>query len=363
MRILHICQRDDPDTGGSLRVAEALVREQRRAGVEVWLLFLYGGPAEVARSLEPQVVCLGLHSSRQVPIGVPRLCMAIRRIRPDIIHTHDGITWPRLAYMHFRIPVVMHSHLPFSSTGGPVAQMLIKKTTDILIGISLHTIDIWVEAGFPPSKTHYVPNGVDFSRFDVVDPETKREIRRQRGIPEDKRVLLWVGRLHRSMKGSDRVERVAAALPDDTVLVVVGNGPEFQGMSDRCRQQLESGRLIMAGSTSHPEQFYQAADAFLFTSYHEPFGLVILEAIASGLPIVAFPVTRGGGAVELLKDFHAASLDDGMGPDDIHRQLEGLFSQYGFVQENREHAHRKYAWPDVSSRVVEIYELALNQNL
>ena len=51
MRIIHICQRDDPDTGGSLRVAEALIKEQLKEGHEAWILFLYGPPSIIAEKV------------------------------------------------------------------------------------------------------------------------------------------------------------------------------------------------------------------------------------------------------------------------------------------------------------------------
>jgi glycosyltransferase involved in cell wall biosynthesis len=366
MRVLQICQRDDPDTGGSLRVAEALVHEQRSAGLEVWLLFLYGPPASIAARFSPWVCCLELESSQQVLTGFSALRRAIKRIRPDIIHCHDGILWPRLVLMQFRIPVFMHSHLPAEKPGSLKQKLgwaLIKGTTDGLFGISLHTIETWVRAGYPPSRIHYVPNGVDPERFRRVSREARLLLREQHGLPEEKKILLWAGRLHRSMKGSDRAERVAGLLPPDMVLVVVGNGPEYDGMLRRCRSLIEAGRMIMVGSTSTPEDYYQAADAFLFTSYHEPFGLVILEAAACGLPIVAFPVTGGGGGTDLLKEFGAAVLDDA-DDDSMIRQIIGdAVVRSGAEGDGLEQAVTGYSWRFVSERIVDVYKLALGRHL
>lgn len=366
MRILHICQRDDPDTGGSLRVAEALVREQRLDGLDVWLLFLYGPPSHIAKQLAPQTVCLGLKSSKQAFFGIPALRRAIKRINPDIIHSHDGIMWPRLAFMLLRIPVVMHSHLPVEiseAMKSKVGWMLIKKTTDLLIGISLHTVDTWVKAGFPPSRIHYVPNGVDFERFNMVDEERKIAMCQELGLPVGKHLLLWMGRLHRTMKGSDRVERVARLLPDDMVLVVVGNGPEYRGMVERCSEQIAAGKLVMAGTTSTPQKYYQAADFFLFTSYHEPFGLVILEAVACCLPIIAFPVTNGGGAVELLEEFAETRIADSDSDAAIRTALETQERKTPHARAKRKDALALYAWGPLSKRCVDVYSLALTKKL
>ncbi len=364
MKILHICQRDDPATGGALRVAEALIHEQRSAGLEVWLLFLYGPMDLIAARFAPQVHCLELQSSRQALKGIVALRKVIKKVRPDIIHCHDGIMWPRLVLIQFRIPVVMHSHLPAQKPDSIkrwLGWALVKKTTDSLIGISRHTINTWIKAGYPESRIHYVPNGVDFDRFASVDEYTKIAIRKQLRLPAGKRILLWVGRLHRSMKGADRLEQMAWLLPEDTVLVVVGNGPEFSGMVGRCQNLIHAGRLVMAGATSTPEEYYKAADAFLFTSYHEPFGLVILEAVASGLPILAFPLTQGGGAALLLEEFDALRIDDAVTAEEAASSLDALFRRSGDGAALREKARRKYSWPELSGRLTEVYRTILNQ--
>jgi glycosyltransferase involved in cell wall biosynthesis len=366
VRVLHICQRDDPDTGGSLRVAEALVREQRRAGIDAWLLFLYGELAEVSASLAPHTVTLGLSSSRQAYKGVFKLRKAVWSMAPDIIHSHDGIIWPRLAFLLCATPLVMHTHLPMAKVSGLKDQMgrvLVKATTRNLVGISLHTIETWVRNKYTPSRIHYIPNGVDFSRFSIPDEPSKWALRERLGLPLDKRILLWVGRIHREMKGSDRVERVAKLLPDDMVLVVVGNGPDFAAMRENCAEQVANGNVVLVGSANNPEFYYQAADEFLFTSYHEPFGLVILEAVASGLPILSFEVTLGGGAAKLLQEVGATMVDDSFTDESIKAHLEHAPPLYESAIESRARALERYNWGRVSGEVVDVYKLVLRKRI
>lgn len=364
MRVLHICQRDDPDTGGSLRVAEALVREQRKRGVDAWLLFLYGEPSAVSKALARNTIALGLKSSREAYFGVWNLIKMIRTISPDIIHSHDGIIWPRLAFLVSGIPVVMHTHLPSGQTSrlkDEVGRVLVKASTRLLIGISLPTIESWVNEKFPPSRIHYIPNGVDFSRFPILSAAEKCSLRRRLHLPENRRVLLWVGRIHREMKGADRVEQVIGKLPEDMALVVVGNGPDFNGMEEYCASWIENGRMFMIGSTTKPELYYQAADMFLFTSYYEPFGLVLLEAVASGLPIVAYPVTRGGGAVKLLEEFDATMLADSDLTSDVQAKVNRAFDRKQLSLDLQKQIKLKYSWERVSARVVDAYNIVLNK--
>ncbi len=360
MRILHICQRDDPDTGGSLRVAEALVREQRREGIDAWLLFLYGSAGEISNEFGTGTCCLGLDSSKEAFMGILKLRLRIWRIKPDVIHFHDGIIWPRISMILCRTPAVMHTHLPVSPARRSLGHLLVKQTTKLFLGISLHTIDSWLASKIRPSRMQYTPNGVDFDRFYVPDPEEKMEVRVRLGLPQDKKILLWVGRLHREMKGSDRVERITQMLPDDYVLVVVGNGPEYEGMLSRRQSLINAEKLIMVGSVGVPELYYRASDRFLFTSYHEPFGLVILEAVASGLPVIAFPVTQGGGAVDLLQAFDATELPEDINSETLGRILNDEGSSRDELLSKRALAIKSYSWSALNQRVVDAYHIASN---
>lgn len=355
MKVLHICQRDDPDTGGALRVGEALVREQRAAGVDAWILFLYGAPDSLAKAFEPYSVCLGLDSSRQAIKGIRALKKAIQKIGPDIIHSHDGILWPRLAYLRCGIPIVTHAHAPpgeMASFKDQLGWPLTKKTTNCLIGISRHTINSWLEAGFSEEiNIHLIPNGVDFDRFFPTSTDEKTRLRRAHGLPETGRIILWIGRLHNGTKGTDRVEQVAAVLPEGTTLVVVGQGPDYEGMCERCSAQIKAGQLVMAGSSTRPEDYCRLADLFLFTSYQDAFGLVILEAVASELPILAFPVTKGGGAVELLNEFDAIEMGDPIFPETLLAAIRRSACRSSL----RPEAMRSYAWPALSNQVVQVY--------
>jgi glycosyltransferase involved in cell wall biosynthesis len=357
MRILHILQRDDPKTGGALRVAQALAREQRLAGHDVWHLFLYGQAGKISQEFAPHVLWLGLVSSRQAWRGVLMLWRAVRELHPDVIHCHDGIIWPRIAFLCRKAPLVMHGHLPpleGKCIKGFLGWPFLKYTTDLLIGISNYTCNAWSARGLSPEKIRQIPNGVDLGRFRPIGSFQKRALREKLGIPAKKHILLWVGRLDRATKGTDRVERLAGALSTDTVLVVVGDGPERSGMLIRCSDLVESGRMYMPGSSPCPEIWYQAADAFLFTSYYEQFGLVILEALASGLPVLGFPVT-GGGAPELLEEFNAVQVSESASMTDIANSLEVLFSRCESTRNLPRETFHKYTWQSASMQIMKAY--------
>lgn len=367
MKILHICQRDDPSSGGALRVAEALMKEQLVTGIDVWLVFLYGKPGQISSENFSRVICLELDSSHQAIKGFFLLFRLIKQISPDIIHSHDGIYWPRLVliFMLRRIAVITHAHSEINhikSIKDWIGWLLIKKTTSHVIGVSLHTIGTWIRAGFPQAEILHIPNGVDCDRFFIVEKAVKSELRKQLGLPKEKKILLWVGRLHQSMKGLDRVERIARLLPENAVLVVVGDGPDGKLLAQRNAELIDSEMMFMVGATSYPEKYYMTADAFLFSSYYEPFGLVILEAAACGLPVIAFPLRLGGGAVELISEFGAQMIDDGDSNKHIQELLLSWLMRNQISCSVSQHVLAAYSWKSISYKITTLYDSMISKS-
>ena len=119
-------------------------------------------------------------------------------------------------------------------------------------------------------------------------------------------------------KGLDRLTATARSLPAGIRLVIVGDGPARAWLVT----QLETldDRPLLMGNIKDPAEIFGIADAFLFTSNVEPFGLVLLEAAASGLPIYAF-VCEGGGR-ELLRDLGATVVMDSSVSDSALRSWQ-----------------------------------------
>jgi len=162
-----------------------------------------------------------------------------------------------------------------------------------LIAVSRRTLGEWRDSyqAAPPMQA-VIPNGVDCTRFKPGDGSERQALGDELSIPESGRILLLVGALVR--KG---VETALGALPllhPQTYLVAVGAGPrsrvttlaERLGIRDRVRVVLPAPDI---------ERYFRAADVFLFPTRYEPFGMVIAEAWAAGLPVVA---AETAGALE-----------------------------------------------------------------
>jgi glycosyltransferase involved in cell wall biosynthesis len=143
-------------------------------------------------------------------------------------------------------------------------------------------------------RIRVVPNGVDPAEF-RPDPAARAHVRGELGVGAAP-VAAFVGG-DWSRKGlTIALEGVAKAPPWH--LMVVGDG-DAEGYAARARALGAGGRVHFVGRQLRPARFLAAADAFVFPSGYEPFGLVVLEAGATGLPLV---VTRTHGTAELVRD-------------------------------------------------------------
>lgn len=157
--------------------------------------------------------------------------------------------------------------------------------------------------GTSPSKIAVVPNDVNTRFFHPVDEANKTAVRRRLGIPLDKRVFLIVHRLSPIRRTHLYFSVILTMLrsQENALLVVVGDGPDRAQLEAMAHESGSGSRVRFAGSQprSSVRSYYQAADVFLNPSYVEGFPRVIVEAMASALPVLA---TSAGGTVDLFPE-------------------------------------------------------------
>ena len=196
--------------------------------------------------------------------------------------------------------------------------------------------------------------GVDHRRF---APGFRSEALRSRAGAGDAPVLLYVGRLAREKNLDYLVTAVHELEGRGTAfrLVIAGEGP--------MRQELAA-RLPRAHFTGHLRQdllaaWYASADLFLFPSANETFGNVVLEAFASGLPVVG--VSRGG-VQELVRPGRNGFLAPADAPAVFAEITRALLERPALLARLSEHARAtaaRYRWPDVSRRLLACYQHVL----
>lgn len=263
-----------------------------------------GHEAEVISLIEPQayldrfaaagvpVTSLGLRRHQKDLLSILKAATAfrthVRRQGPDLVHAnmvHANI-FSRLALAGSGIPLICTVHSTFE---GGVARDLAYRLTNwastLNTTVSAAATARATETGTLPSTTLTVPNGVRSERFSPA--ELRKEPRPFRWIT--------VGRLEPA-KDIHTLLRALAQI-NDAELRIVGDGSERRHLEQYAVELGVSGRAFFLGARDDVPQLLQAGDGFVMSSRWEGFGLALVEAMLSGLPVVA---TDSGGPSEIV---------------------------------------------------------------
>ena len=217
-------------------------------------------------------------------------------------------------------------------------------------------------------RIHVVPPGVDVTHFHPLDrARAKREI----GLTGGQRMLLFVGRIER-LKGIDTLLEAVAlirdkspALAEDLVLAVIGGDPDSTADDNAemarlkaLREALGLHRLVTflgAKDQDRLRYYYNAAEALVMPSDYESFGMVALEALACGTPVIASEV---GGLAYLIQDgrtgFHVPVRD----PEALADRIISLLQRPDLrraMSRNASRSAQDYAWPVIADRLLAIF--------
>src|SRR5438270_13969950 len=244
-----------------------------------------------------------------------RLAGLIRRERPQILHTHTAKagTVGRLAALlagEARPPIVVHTfhgHVlrgyfgPLRSRFFRVLERWLAAQTTVLIAVSPQVRDDLVALGVAPrEKFAVVRLGIELDER-VGDGDRREETRRYLGIPADRFVVGWVGRMT-AVKRTDDVLEGFKRLSDNGVaatLCLVGDGPDRPQLERRAQELGIIRDTVFVGYQEDVAPFYAAFDTLVLPSGNEGTPVSVLEALAAGTPVVA---TRVGGVPDVVRD-------------------------------------------------------------
>ncbi|PHV63377.1 glycosyltransferase [Cyanobacterium aponinum] len=365
MKIIHVCQKDDPATGGAVRVAFELVKRLITYNIDARLLFLYGDSGYFGKNLESHCDYLGLKNSRDIWL-YPRFSKYLEKAKPNIVHHHDDLLWPQLLTLnHAGYKKIIHSHSSRVANPSSLKTRLLynchRFTGDFIVCITKEVqITQCLNVGFDRNKTSIIYNGVDLQHYQAPSPDEKIKARQELNLPLANSVIGFVGRLDNKMKGGDDFLRVIAQLPSSYNGLVVGKGPDFDNLQTLAKELKISERVYFTGLLPDPKFAYQAMDIFAFTSRFEPFGLIILEALASNVPVVGFRCPGGSG--EILTDETGIVIYE----RDIKAMAEAIQlipSNPNKVQEKLTQARylleTKFSWDISIEKLIDLYKKIL----
>ena len=208
------------------------------------------------------------------------------------------------------------------------------------------------------SRVHVVPNGISTEEF---KPGSRDEARAKLGLGPGP-ILLCVGRLARDKGFATAIEALGRIADPDARLVVLGGGPERELLEETARKAGVSSRIDFLGSKPRAEviDHLAAADIFLFpTERDEAAPLVPLEAMATGLPVVASDI---GGGAELIENGKSGVLVPPAAVDPLAEAIDSLLADDALRRRMgeaaRERIVERYTIEAMTRQTVAVYELA-----
>lgn len=318
MRIAFFAETFLPATDGVVTRLRHTIEELQKMGDEMLVIApRYGqGPASHLGVPIHRVAAVPFPLYPQIMLAPTNLGVgkALRSFGPDLIHAVNPFILGRGAPFYARrlgVPLVASYHTNvatyaryyglglFDSWTRRYTRRLHNKA-DINLCTSEATLGDLKADGV--ERVHLWPQGVDTKRFRPDRYSEKRRAKLSVGHPED-RLLIYIGRLGRE-KGIGSLKAVLAQVPG-TRLAIVGDGP--------ARRELErefSGTPTVFAGLLHGKQLaraYASADAFVFPSTTETLGMAMIEAQASGLPVIA---ASTGATHEVVEDGRTGILYD-----------------------------------------------------
>jgi glycosyltransferase involved in cell wall biosynthesis len=166
--------------------------------------------------------------------------------------------------------------------------------------VSEDTREEAIHFGIRPQRIYLIPNGVDGRQFHAASPQDRAAARRALGLVCD-RLVLYVGRLSAEKNPLGLLDAWAAVgtkVREGALLAVVGDGPEFDRLRLKAQATNLAGSVHLAGARSDVATWYRAADFYVICSSNEGLSNTMIEALASGLPVISTRVSGSSILVE-----------------------------------------------------------------
>ncbi len=219
----------------------------------------------------------------------------------------------------------------------------------IVVAVSEKVAEELVNIGVPRSCIRVIVNGVDLQEF------TPGAASRQKlGLPKDVTLALFAGDIRTPRKNLDTVLHALAKVPN-LHLAVVGS-TEDSTFPQLAASLGLSDRVHFVGYRRDIAEIMRATDLFVFPSRYEPFGLVVIEAMASGLPVITATTT---GAADIVTPACGIVLPDCNDVDTLAQALKLLNSDRSLIQQMGRAARsvaEQYSWKTMAQTYMDLFE-------
>ncbi len=317
------------------------------------------------------------------PVAIPlslRAGQAITAFKPDIIHLHHPFVLSLPAIMYaakLKIPKVLTIHTQYERYAyyvSPIPHVITNEAIRRIIFNLSDKVDIITTPSQSmkdlignykiKKEVAVIPNAIDIDLFREKDEQEIALLRKELQISPDDIVILYLGRVSLE-KNIDKIIKALAIIRDKKIdnfkFIVVGDGTAVKQLNSLADSLglTEKVKFVGAIEREKVRYYYQIGDIFSFSSTSETFGMVIIEALASGLPVLA---VKAPGAVDIITD----GLDGILVEDDVYQfaeQLENLIKNRELRQElssNALQTVKRYSSDTISDQVLALYKKLLS---
>jgi glycosyltransferase involved in cell wall biosynthesis len=195
-----------------------------------------------------------------------------------------------------------------------------------------------------------IPNGIDINRFEGLN---RQEARNKLGL-NNEFAIMTVARLEKR-KGLEFLIKALPELNFPFVCLLIGDGEERDNLKDLSKKLGVGDKVRFLGQIGNKEipGYLVAADCFILPSLEEGFGIVILEAMAAGLPVIGSDI---GGIKDIIEDGRTGLLVEPANPKALAGAIAKVYSGQKFIKPDL----KKYDWDEIAGRVKEVYQKSLN---
>jgi len=339
-RVLMISPQFRPIVGGYERAAERLSAALADAGLQVVVI------TERRESAWPAVELTDGYEVRRLSCLYRRHLHAFTSLFSFagflLRHGHTFDVWHVHQYgLHAALAIVLGKvlHCPVvlkltstasmgirSALGGGIKGRIlgfIHRRVSACIAVSEEAREEAIRFGISPERIHLVPNGVDGRQFHPASSEERAAARSALGL-DCERLVLYVGRLSAEKNPLALLAAWAAVdtkAREGALLALVGDGPDRDQVHAITHMRNLAGNVVLAGNRSDVANWYRAADVFVISSHLEGLSNTMIEALASGLPVIS---TRVSGSSLLVESPNAGLVVDVGNIEMLAREMERL---------------------------------------
>lgn len=299
-----------------------------------------------------------------------------QKVKLDLIHVHDWLTAPSgISFKHFMnkpLVITVHStehgrsslHSPDSYTIDGIEWWSTYEANKIIVASHSMKGEVCGHFHVPAEKVEIIPNGIDVTKFDMSTD--RQAVRRRYDVQSHEKLVLCVGRLV-PQKGIEYLIRAIPAIADrypQAKFIFVGEGWMRDYLESVSRSTGHHWKIKFTGFIPDQEltALMTSADVLVIPSVYEPFGIVALEGMAAGVPVVASQV---GGLAEVIEHDRTGVFVYPRNPDSIAWGVGHVLSNpdhANWITKNAsEKVQKTYSWEAIADRTVDIYKEALGE--